>query len=44
MYVPNPGEVKTMIYRTDEKTGEIENLIIDTQGNEVITLRSWKEY
>lgn len=44
MYVPNSGEVKTMVYRTDEKTGEIENLIIDTQGNEVIKLRSWKEY
>lgn len=36
MYVSKPGEIKTMIYRTNKETGEVENLIIDSQGNEVI--------
>lgn len=41
---PSPGEVRTMIYRTDKETGTIENMIIVTHGQTNIEYRYWQVY
>ncbi|GAB3799647.1 T7SS effector LXG polymorphic toxin [Virgibacillus kimchii] len=44
LYVPSADEVKTMIYRTHKGNGEIENLVIDSKGNEIIKYEDWEKY
>jgi hypothetical protein len=41
---PDSSVTKTMIYRTDRKTGQIENMIIDTNGYLPISVRPWQVY
>ncbi|MBP1971784.1 hypothetical protein J2Z83_003939 [Virgibacillus natechei] len=43
LYVPSTDEVKTMIYRTN-KNGETENLVIDSQGKEILKNSGWNDY
>lgn len=42
--VPDVGETRTMIYRTNIETGKIENMVIVTNGQKDIQYRYWKEY
>lgn len=44
VYIPKVDEVKTMIYRTNIETGQIEILIIDSQGREIVSHSEWKKY
>lgn len=44
VYVPEAGEVKTMIFRTDKETGKTELLIVDSKGNEIESHSQWKNY
>ncbi|WP_342416774.1 WXG100 family type VII secretion target [Paenibacillus sp. FSL R10-2782] len=42
--VPDEGETRTMIYRTDKETGHIENMIIVTKGENEMEYRYWEDY
>lgn len=43
-YVPEVGEVRAMIYRTDRETGKVENFILVIKNGEVQEVRNWREY
>jgi hypothetical protein len=42
--VPDEGETRTMIYRTNKETGHIENMIIVTKGENEMEYRYWEDY
>lgn len=42
--VPEEGETRTMIYRTNKDTGKIENMIVVTRGDNDIEYTPWREY
>lgn len=42
--VPEEGETRTMIYRTNKETGKIENMIVVTRGDNDIEYTPWREY
>ncbi|WP_241230796.1 hypothetical protein [Paenibacillus sp. PAMC 26794] len=42
--VPEEGETRTMIYRTNKDTGKIENMIVVTRGDNDIEYTPWLEY
>ncbi|WP_226001431.1 WXG100 family type VII secretion target [Paenibacillus sp. BJ-4] len=42
--VPDEGETRTMIYRTNKDTGHIENMIIVTKGENEMEYRYWEDY
>ncbi|WP_419891162.1 WXG100 family type VII secretion target [Paenibacillus xylanexedens] len=42
--VPEEGETRTMIYRTNKETGKIENMIVVTRGDNDIEYIPWREY
>ncbi|MGX1826640.1 WXG100 family type VII secretion target [Paenibacillus taichungensis] len=42
--VPEEGETRTMIYRTNKDTGKIENMIVVTRGDNDIEYIPWREY
>lgn len=43
-YIAQVNEVKTMVYRTNKDTGEIEHLVIDSRGTEILNHREWEKY
>ncbi|WP_430493585.1 hypothetical protein [Paenibacillus ottowii] len=42
--VPDEGETRTMIYRTNKETGHVENMIIVTKGENEMKYRYWEDY
>ncbi|MMZ48915.1 hypothetical protein D1872_105990 [compost metagenome] len=42
--VPDEGETRTMIYRTNKETGRVENMIIVTKGENEMKYRYWEDY
>ncbi|NMI07485.1 WXG100 family type VII secretion target [Paenibacillus sp. SZ31] len=42
--VPEEGETRTMIYRTNKDTGKIENMIVVTRGDNDIEYTPWRDY
>ncbi|WP_341278960.1 RHS repeat-associated core domain-containing protein [Paenibacillus sp. FSL H8-0537] len=42
--IPQANATKTMIYRTNIKTGVVENMIIDTDGAFIVNARYWRIY
>ncbi|MEC0129015.1 WXG100 family type VII secretion target [Paenibacillus pabuli] len=42
--VPEEGETRTMIYRTNKETGQMQNMIVVTRGNNDIEYTPWRDY
>ncbi|OMF11852.1 hypothetical protein BK131_20495 [Paenibacillus amylolyticus] len=42
--VPEEGETRTMIYRTNKDTGKMENMIVVTRGDNDIEYTPWRDY
>ncbi|WP_440116486.1 WXG100 family type VII secretion target [Paenibacillus sp. QZ-Y1] len=42
--VPEEGETRTMIYRTNKETGQIQNMIVVTRGDNDIEYTPWRDY
>lgn len=42
--VPEEGETRTMIYRTNKETGKMENMIVVTRGDNDIEYTPWRDY
>ncbi|MDQ0658467.1 WXG100 family type VII secretion target [Paenibacillus sp. W2I17] len=42
--VPEEGETRTMIYRTNKETGKMENMIVVTRGDNEIEYTPWRDY